>query len=933
LRCTEIFRESVVLTFVLVLFIATSIVLLPVEAALASDLTWQEYTTNPVYDPADHRAYYPCVLYNPNKFSGHGASYYYKMWYGGYGDIGTYKEAVTYSDDGVNWTAPVEMQGIETDGYHAKALYMPGGFGAGPYYYKMWYWDSSFLYTINALRTADSTDGVNWVNDQALTQDGTYPLVTGVSPDWNRGSYGPVAMLYNPSASNSGSDPFDYTYTMYYDGTTGGVEVIGLGYSADGTHWTRYGNSPVVDLGAPGEWDSNYVTNGSMIPGDDGTWRMWYSGGQSSAHQGIGYATSSDGINWTRDPGNPLYSVNDGVDWRDDRCYTPSVLSSTTNFDGHGDAAHYKMWFTGQDQATSNRTIGYTYTLSPNLVFEKSAVPSGAVQRGSVIIYTLRVRNDGNAPATGCLITDAIPTYTGYVSHTTTSNGMLVPDAGGTTPLQAGMAVNSPGEPAGEIAPGEEAVVTFEVQVGSDLPIAGEIRNVATLQSDGSPLEQVPFINPSAGELPTTWYFAEGSTQHGFDEYILLTNLGQNDINATVTYLTDRGSEQSFQHTVPANSRRTIVVGAEMPNETGLAAIVQGTEGMVCERSMYFDRNGITGGHDVVGANAPSIDLYLAEGFTGSPGSPFEEWILLLNPGLDQAHLEIDYLFPGGETLPREYDLPARSRLSINVDQVVGEGRDVSAHIRSDNPVVAERSMYFVYNNMWPGGHCEKAVTGARNDWYLAEGFTGWAGSPFDEWILVANRNDQAAAVAVTYMFPDGSTQVVDHTTAPNSRLTISADAEVGSDKEISAHIRSDLPIVVERAMYFDYRTIWPGGHDVIGATAPAADIYFAEGYTGNPSSQFETWLLIQNTATDAKTAVVEYILFGGETVLQEVDLPPQSRTTIFANQVLGQEALEFSMRVTSKDGSPSLLAERAMYFDYTGSFGNCTGGHDVVGY
>jgi hypothetical protein len=38
-------------------------------------------------------------------------------------------------------------------------------------------------------------------------------------------------------------------------------------------------------------------------------------------------------------------------------------------------------------------------------------------------------------------------------------------------------------------------------------------------------------------------------------------------------------------------------------------------------------------------------------------------------------------------------------------------------------------------------------------------------------------------------------------------------------------------------------------------------------------------------------------------------------------------------MRVSSKDGSPSLLAERAMYFNYTGSFGNCTGGHDVVGY
>jgi len=792
------------------LSLTACLVILPAESAKASGLTWQEYAANPVYDPADHRAYYPSVLYDPNKFSGHGTSYYYKMWYGGYG--GGHSETVTYSDDGINWTAPVEMQGIETDGYHAKVLYIPSGFGAGPYYYKMWYWDPPLIYTIDALRTADSADGVNWVNDQALTQDGALPLVTGVSPDWNRGSYGPVAVLHNPSASNSGGDPFDYAFTMYYDGTTGGVEVIGLGYSADGNHWTRYGDDPVVDLGGAGEWDSNYVTSGSVIPGDDGTWRMWYSGGQSSAHQGIGCATSSDGINWTKDPDNPLYSVNDGVAWRDDRCYTPSVLYSASDFDGHGQAAGYKMWFTGQDQATSNRAVGYACTLkppSPDLDLEKSAVPSGAVQRGSVVKYTLRARNNGNAPATGCLITDSVPTYTGYVSHTTTLNGVLVPDMGGTTPLEAGMAVNSPGGAAGEIAPGEEAVISFEIQVGSDLPIAGQVRNMATLQSEGSSPLQASFVNPSAGELPTTWYFAEGSTQPGFDEYILMSNLSDEDITAQVTYLTDAGAERTFQHDLPANSRRTVVVNSEMPGETGLAAIVEGSQGLVCERSMYFQRNGIGGGHDVIGANAPSIDLYLAEGFTGWEGSPFEEWILLLNPGLDQAHLHIDYLFPGGETLPMQYDLPARSRLSISVDQEVGEGREVSAHIRSDNPVVAERAMYFVYNGVWPGGHCERAVTGARNDWYLAEGFTGWEGSPFDEWILVANRNDQAATVVVTYMFPDGITQVEEHTTAPDSRLTISADGDVGENKMISAHLHSDLPVVVERAMYFDYRTLW----------------------------------------------------------------------------------------------------------------------------
>ena len=133
--------------------------------------------------------------------------------------------------------------------------------------------------------------------------------------------------------------------------------------------------------------------------------------------------------------------------------------------------------------------------------------------------------------------------------------------------------------------------------------------------------------------------------------------------------------------------------------------------------------------------------------------------------------------------------------------------------------------------------------------------------------------------------------------------------------------------------MYFSYRLQWQGGHDSLGATAPMSTLYFAEGYTGNPDSQFETWLLIQNVSTSAKTAKVDFILRSGEVLTYDVALPPSSRTTLYANDLLGQEALEFSIRVRSSDGSACLLAERAMYFNYLGSFGHAVGGDDVAGY
>ena len=86
---------------------------------------------------------------------------------------------------------------------------------------------------------------------------------------------------------------------------------------------------------------------------------MWYSGStyNRSSVDGIGYATSTNGLNWIKDINNPLYSIYQGVGWRNARCYTPSVLYSATKFDGNGIPASYKMWFTGQDN-NGNRTIG-----------------------------------------------------------------------------------------------------------------------------------------------------------------------------------------------------------------------------------------------------------------------------------------------------------------------------------------------------------------------------------------------------------------------------------------------------------------------------------------------------------------------------------------------------------------------------------------------
>jgi hypothetical protein len=334
---------------------------------------WTEYSGNPVFGQGlgGPKAYYPSVLYNADSFSGHGASAQYKMWYGTSGS----QTGLATSDDGINWT---DYGVVMTDGYHATVEYYPAGFtgantGGTPssatMYYRMWYWDVSALYDVSAIGYTESPDGVSWYNYQPC-QNGAVPIVSGGDPWWNRGSYGPCDVLYNPGASNTGTD---WTFTMYYDGTTGGDEAIGLGFAADGITWTGYdadsdGKADPVLNGTynSGDWDYNYVGRATIIKNADDDYEMWYSGGTGAMNHGIGYATSPDGIHWIRDGGNPIFHKGDGVGWRDSRTYCPAVLK---------DGSSYKMWLAGKDGETGDYSIGYATAAPPALEVEIDIKP------------------------------------------------------------------------------------------------------------------------------------------------------------------------------------------------------------------------------------------------------------------------------------------------------------------------------------------------------------------------------------------------------------------------------------------------------------------------------------------------------------------------------------------------------------------------------
>ncbi len=88
--------------------------------------------------------------------------------------------------------------------------------------------------------------------------------------------------------------------------------VLAAGVARGQTTWTKHPGNPVLPLGAPGEWDAGNA--GLPVVLFDGvSYRMWYAGGRGTAWEDIGYATSSDGVTWAKHPGNPVLRRDPGM--------------------------------------------------------------------------------------------------------------------------------------------------------------------------------------------------------------------------------------------------------------------------------------------------------------------------------------------------------------------------------------------------------------------------------------------------------------------------------------------------------------------------------------------------------------------------------------------------------------------------------------------
>jgi parallel beta-helix repeat protein len=175
-------------------------------------------------------------------------------------------------------------------------------------------------------------ESAGWTRDVALYET----IIDGSSGGTVWGDWDGGGVRY-PAVIQDGG-----IYEMWYTGRDlEDVWRIGYATSPDGLNWTKYAGNPVLDVGAEGEWDAWGIVSPFVLKESPTSYKMWYSGADDSGIWRIGYATSSDGIQWTKHPGNPVLDLGDEP-WNNVRVMTPSVVN---------EAGLYKMWLhtTGDD--------------------------------------------------------------------------------------------------------------------------------------------------------------------------------------------------------------------------------------------------------------------------------------------------------------------------------------------------------------------------------------------------------------------------------------------------------------------------------------------------------------------------------------------------------------------------------------------------------
>ena len=247
--------------------------------------------------------------------------------------------AVSYSDDGMNWTSPEIVLGPNNktdweDDINRPVVLIKDGV------YHLWY-TGQYKGKNSWIGYATSVDGKNFVRQSDK------PVLSPTEP-WEK-----VAVM----CPHVIWDEKEKIFKMWYSGGEQyEPDAIGYATSTDGLHWNKR-PQPVFVADPFKEWENHKVTACQVIKRKK-DYLMFYIGFRDINFAQIGMARSKNGIDhWERYKGNPIISPVPGT-WDASACYKPFAIQ---------EKKRWMLWYNGRNGGLEQ--IGLAIHKGANLKF------------------------------------------------------------------------------------------------------------------------------------------------------------------------------------------------------------------------------------------------------------------------------------------------------------------------------------------------------------------------------------------------------------------------------------------------------------------------------------------------------------------------------------------------------------------------------------
>lgn len=332
----------------------------------------------------------------------------------------------------------------------------------------------------------------------------------------------------------------------------------------------------------------------------------------------------------------------------------------------------------------------------------------------------------------------------------------------------------------------------------------------ASLSQFASPAKGATAVRCSPG-ASGTWYFAEGTTEIGYDERILIYNPFPAEAVVGVKLFTKKGIQAKANLAdiaVHENSATSIELQDFVLHQPSLGASVEVNRGrVVAWRVLFVDAGGAPEGvAATLGAEETALQWHFP---AGDINSSAREQVSLLNPGKREATVTVSLVTSAGVVQPAKLvDVvvgPESVKTLVPGDFLKGEQRDpgpASIVVRSTNGVgiVAERTLFYSGDEV-RGVSTDIGAPAPGLHWALAPAST----RPTGDVVTLLNAGTDKASVSITLVRADGEplhpSKLQDVALGAGSRIKLPV-GHYTKGRPMMALVDATGPIVADRFAY-----------------------------------------------------------------------------------------------------------------------------------